>query len=127
MTQFKYHVLVCTNTRNHTTPGGSCGLNKGKDVYSEFARHIGDAGMGDTIKLSSVDCLGACCLGPIVVVYPDAVWYKGICPCHGVPRIFTDHLMNGKPVEDLLLPEWAWPSRCCSDESDSSCGCGHCS
>jgi (2Fe-2S) ferredoxin len=49
-------------------------------------------------------CLDQCEHGPTVVVYPDAVWYGGVTP-NDVDEIIESHIVNGKPVERLMLAE----------------------
>jgi len=49
-------------------------------------------------------CLDQCEHGPTVVVYPDAVWY-GRVTANDVEEIIESHIVNGKPVERLMLPE----------------------
>jgi (2Fe-2S) ferredoxin len=43
-------------------------------------------------------------MGPVVVVYPDGVWYGGVKQ-EDVEEIFESHFVNGKPVERLLVPD----------------------
>jgi (2Fe-2S) ferredoxin len=39
-----------------------------------------------------------------VVVYPDAVWYGGVTPAD-VDEIIDAHIIGGKPVERLIIPD----------------------
>ena len=43
-------------------------------------------------------------LGPVVVVYPEQVWY-GFVRAEDAEEIVEKHLVGGKPVERLVLPE----------------------
>ena len=54
------------------------------------------------IKCTLADCLGVCQGGPIVVVYPDGTWYHGVGEA-GLERIYREHLVGGKPVEELIF------------------------
>jgi (2Fe-2S) ferredoxin len=49
-------------------------------------------------------CLDQCEHGPTVVVYPDGVWYGRVTP-DDVEEIIDSHIVNGKPVERLLIPD----------------------
>ena len=46
--------------------------------------------------------------GPIVIVYPEGVWY-GNLKLDDVDTIIDEHLIGGKPVERLRIkPDGAW-------------------
>ncbi len=54
------------------------------------------------IKCTLADCLGVCQGGPILVVYPDGIWYHGV-DAEGLERIYREHLIEGIPVEELIF------------------------
>ena len=54
------------------------------------------------IKCTLADCLGVCQGGPILVVYPDGIWYQGVDEA-GLEQIYREHLIGGKPVEELIF------------------------
>ena len=65
---------------------------------------VAKAGLRGRVRVNSAGCLGECANGVMVVVYPDAVWYRGV-RAEDVDRIVEEHLVNGRPVEALrLLP-----------------------
>jgi (2Fe-2S) ferredoxin len=45
-----------------------------------------------------------CEVGPTVAVYPDAVWYGGVTPAD-VDEIIDSHIIGGRPVERLIIPD----------------------
>ncbi len=46
-------------------------------------------------------CVGSCDLGPVVIVYPEGVFYQKL-KAEDVPEIAEQHLLKGRPVERLL-------------------------
>lgn len=54
------------------------------------------------VKCTLADCLGVCQGGPILVVYPDGIWYHHVDEA-AVDRIFYEHLIGGVPVEELIF------------------------
>lgn len=103
MEPFRHHVIVCTQSKaeNATCCGGG-GLAVLGALYGELARQ----GATDDVLVSTTGCLGACEKGPVVVVYPEAVWYGAVKPVD-VAEIVSSHLQSGKIVDRLVITDMA--------------------
>ena len=92
-------LLKCRNQRNTylyaPAPGrtgqqkGFCHTKTGVDVMQKFMEEIEERGTGGEVFLTNTGCFGICEKGPIVVVYPDNVWYGSVTPgrCCRDPRL----------------------------------------
>jgi (2Fe-2S) ferredoxin len=98
MEPYRRHVLVCT--------GGFCSPDRrGRGLYAQLASLLEreDLLFGPTrVKRGETPCLGVCAGGPIVVVYPDGIWYAGVTP-ELLERIVVEHLKGGQPVEEAVF------------------------
>jgi (2Fe-2S) ferredoxin len=54
------------------------------------------------VKRGETPCLGVCAGGPIVVVYPEGVWYGGVTP-ELLERIVIEHLRDGRVVDEAVI------------------------
>ena len=51
---------------------------------------------------SKADCLRVCERGPILLVWPDGIWYADVSPDR-VKRIIKQHIIGQQPVEEWIL------------------------
>jgi (2Fe-2S) ferredoxin len=58
-------------------------------------------GVGRVLR-TKTDCLRICEQGPIAVVYPDGVWYRGVTD-EVAGRIVAEHLVGGRPVAEHVF------------------------
>ena len=94
------HVLVCMARKpNPMMP--SCGAQGADHIAMKFHEELMKRGLNNVL-LSVTGCLGACELGPAVVVYPDGVWFGGAKP-EDVEEIVEKHIVGGQPVERLQI------------------------
>lgn len=104
MPSFARHVFVCINERAADHPRGSCKLKGGVDVRDRLKAELKTRGLSKTIRANNSGCLDQCEHGVTIVVYPEQVWYGGVT-VDDIPEIVEQHLIGGKVVERLLLPD----------------------
>jgi len=84
---------------------GTCGIAAGaRDVMAEFRDGIGERGITDVI-LTNSGCAGLCAKEPMITVeFRDQSPVKyGSLDREKAKRIFDEHVIGGKPVEDYAL------------------------
>jgi (2Fe-2S) ferredoxin/1,2-phenylacetyl-CoA epoxidase catalytic subunit len=103
MGKFARHIFICTNQREPGDPRGSCGERGGLEVAEAFKKKLHDAGQKRIVRPNKAGCLDQCAKGVCVVVYPEQVWYGHVTPAD-VDDIVQQHILGGKPVERLVIP-----------------------
>ncbi len=98
----KYHVFVCTSSRVNGQMKGFCCSKDSVGIVQAFLEQIEEKDLSGEVMVTNTGCFGICSSGPIVVIYPEGVWYKEVTP-EDVPEIVEAHLENGKKVERLEI------------------------
>ena len=104
MAKFERHIFICTNQRAKGHPRGCCDPTGEGDLHRAFKTKLAQRGIKGTVRANKSGCLDQCEVGPTMVVYPEAVWYGFVRPSD-VTEIVSEHLVHGRPVERLRLPE----------------------
>ncbi|MFZ5642594.1 MAG: 2Fe-2S ferredoxin [Bacillota bacterium] len=102
MNKPKYHIFVCTSSRVNGQQKGFCHSKESVEIVNAFMEEIEDRGLGGEVMVSNTGCFSLCERGPVVVVYPDNVWYGGVSP-EDVVEIMDDHIEGGSPVKRLEI------------------------
>ena len=53
---------------------------------------------------SKVDCLRICKQGPILLVWPDGIWYSNVSP-ERIEKIIKRHILEGSPIKEWIFKE----------------------
>jgi len=93
--------------------GGFCSPDhRGRELYRLLPSLLQREGLlfgSDRVKRGETPCLGVCAGGPIVVVYPDGVWYGGVTPAL-LERIVVEHFKHGRVVEEAVFHRMRSPA-----------------
>jgi len=104
MPKFEHHVFVCMNERDESAARPSCGHKHSKKLRGEMKDAVKAAGLKHRVRVNESGCLDQCEHGPVMVVYPEAVWY-GFVHARDIEEIVSEHLVGGRPVERLRLAD----------------------
>ncbi len=93
MESYRRHVLVCA--------GAGCISSGCKEVERNLISELQSHRLDNEIKVIPTGCIGSCDLGPVIVVYPEGVFYERV-KAQDVKAIVEEHLVGNEPVERLL-------------------------
>lgn len=93
---YRSHVLVCGGT--------GCTSSSSMKIIDAFENEIERAGLQKEIAVIKTGCFGLCALGPVVLVYPDQVFYSMV-KVEDVKEIVSEHLEKGRIVKRLVYDE----------------------
>jgi len=103
MSHYHKHVFFCENQR---PAGEDCCNNfnaKAARTYvKDKVKMLGITTEQNLIRINSAGCLGRCELGPVLVIYPEAVWYTYVDQAD-LDEIIEEHLTHGRVVERLKV------------------------
>ena len=102
MVKPKYHIFVCTSSRVNGQQKGFCHSKAGVEIVTRFMDEIEERELTGEVMVTNTGCLGICSQGPIVMVYPEGVWYGAVSP-EDVTEIVESHIENGVIVERLSI------------------------
>lgn len=101
MSYYQYHVFFCTHHREDA----ACCANHDAQALRDYAK--------DQVKqlkltrqrkcrVNNAGCMDRCNEGPIIVVYPEGVWYTYKNKAD-IDEIIQEHLQHGRIVERLKI------------------------
>jgi NADH:ubiquinone oxidoreductase subunit F (NADH-binding)/(2Fe-2S) ferredoxin len=92
----QYAITICD--------GPSCIHNGSRELRQKLVSLLEKNGIADKVKISLSGCLGMCDKGPIMVVNPGYAIY-GKLKIENITQIVEQHLLNNKPVAELIIKE----------------------
>ncbi len=104
--QISYHLLLCAAPQKQSCCNPSEGIkswNKLKHILHSLNLEDPTRPEGMVLR-SKVDCLRVCHSGPILLIWPEGIWYKEVSP-ERIEKIITEHILKGKPITQWILKE----------------------
>jgi NADH-quinone oxidoreductase subunit F len=86
-------VLICA--------GGACISAGEESVKQALESEIEKYALSEVVRVVETGCMGACSLGPLMVIYPEGVFYQKLTP-QAARRIVEEHILKGRIVKEHL-------------------------
>lgn len=86
-------VMICGGT--------GCTSSDSRKIADAFDLELVLQGITDKVEIVRTGCFGLCELGPVVIVYPEGVFYNRVS-VNDVSEIVEEHLLKGKIVKRLV-------------------------
>lgn len=96
MENYRAHVLICAGT--------GCISSGSEKVGAALRKQLVEKGLDQEVKIVKTGCHGFCEMGPLVIIYPEGVFYVRVQETD-VTDIVEEHLYKGRIVKRLLFKE----------------------
>jgi (2Fe-2S) ferredoxin len=102
LSYYSKHVFFCCNQRE--APEKCCANQAAREMQQYAKDRIKALGLNGPgkVRINKAGCLDRCEEGPVLVVYPDAVWYTYV-DREDIDEIIDRHVVGGEIVERLKI------------------------
>ena len=99
MEPFRFHLFICSQQKPEGVP--SCPSNGSFVLLDALDHELQARGLKSDVQLTTCGCMGLCDEGPVMVVYPDGVWYLDVSERVMYPK-------SSEPISVTANPSIAW-------------------
>lgn len=109
--QIQRHLFLCTDP----TKPKCCPKEDSLTAWNYLKKRLQELGLDrptelrpDCIFRTKANCLRVCTQGPILLVYPDGVWYRNAMP-EMIEEIIQRHVLKGEVVAEYAIAQHPLP------------------
>jgi len=84
--------------------GSGCVSAGALKIKERFHAVLAEKGIANEVNLIETGCMGPCDYGPVMVIYPEGIFYKHVS-VDDVEEIVSEHFVKGRPVQRLMLQD----------------------
>jgi len=82
--------------------GGGCISSGEESCLQALQKAVEKYSLQEVVKIVETGCMGMCDAGPLMVIYPEGVYYQKLT-AEDVEKIVSEHILKGRIVEEKLL------------------------
>ena len=104
--RISHHLLLCATSKKSLC----CVESEGKKSWEKLKLVVKELNLDNPNRpkgiglRSKVDCLRVCKSGPILLIWPDGIWYNNVSPSR-IEQIIYSHIVKGNPIKEWVLKQ----------------------
>jgi NADH:ubiquinone oxidoreductase subunit F (NADH-binding)/(2Fe-2S) ferredoxin len=92
-TTYRLNVMICAGT--------GCVASGSLKIKDALEAELVKRNLQKEVNIVLTGCNGFCAKGPVMVVYPEEIFYQQVKP-EDIPQLVEEHFINGQPVQKFL-------------------------
>ena len=84
--------------------GSGCVSAGALKIKERFHEVLAENNITNEVNIIETGCMGPCDYGPVMVIYPEGIFYQKVTP-EDVEDIVKEHFLKGRPVTRLMLQD----------------------